>query len=107
MASDAQILNAAREVALALALYNNAKQERVKTSHEDGIALARVNAAQVRHQEAERRLLDLSRQKAQPEIISAASMTATRPLPPDVQPANGQSGSPTNSAPSNKKREKV
>lgn len=63
MATDAAILSAARAAAAALADWETAKQERAKTAREDEIALAKCNAAQIRHAEAERNLLTLSRQK--------------------------------------------
>ena len=72
MASDTQILKAAREVSLELAAFNTAKEEQLKTARANEIAVATMNAAQIRHANAERLLLELSRQKGPPVPTTTA-----------------------------------
>ena len=116
MASEAQILSAAREVAMALAAFNEAKAERVKSAREDEIALAKCNACQIRHQEAERRLMDLARQKPEPVAVRGpAPIPFAEPKRPDYIPDSGlpRDSVPAPAPPANhtanahRKREKV
>lgn len=102
MATDVQILGAAREVAATMKAVLDADQAKTAADREALAAAERCNEARKRHGEAERRLLTLSRAKpleprmgAEPRAEKAESVVvAPAPVTPPPAPLPAPAAGP-------------